>query len=115
MIYVVQTNRLYAYNECVREQQESLSPTPVSTQAHVSESIVRRLLELQKVWCHDHLGSTFQEPACAVGEKPVSKPHPDPPLIQLHAVSSGPVVVNREKINAFPHVCRILVRAIRKL
>lgn len=36
-------------------------------------------------------------PIYALGEEPFLKPRPDPPLIQLHAVSSGPVVIKREK------------------
>ena len=50
------------------------------------------LLELWQVWCHD----------CPLSEEPFPNTQPDPPLMQLHAVSLGTIaVIKRQSSELF--------------
>lgn len=56
------------------------------------------LFEFCHAWCHDHCcRDPVPRPDYSLNYEPFPNVQPDPPLVQLHAVSSGPITVTREQ------------------
>lgn len=76
---------------------------PPENKNRISERIVQMLLELRHAWCHDCVpGEPVSVPVHLLEEEPFPNTEPNPSLIQLPAVPSGPTTITREERSALP-------------